>query len=113
MSHVKQFNDGDFKETVLKSDKPVLVDFWATWCGPCHMLAPIINDIADDFKDTVTVGKMDVDDNPVTASGFDIRSIPTLILFKDGKEATRLTGVRSKAEIADTIKYYIQAEAVA
>ena len=113
MSNVKHFTDSEFKTTVLQSDKPVLVDFWATWCGPCHMLAPTINDLADEFKDIITVGKMDVDDNPVTATSFDIRSIPTLILFKDGKEVTRLMGVRGKSEISETIKYYTQAEAVA
>jgi thioredoxin 1 len=77
------------------------------------MLAPIVKELADDFQGVITVGKMDVDDNPLTATGLDIRSIPTLILFKDGKEATRLTGVRSKNEIAETIRYFTRAEAMA
>jgi thioredoxin 1 len=113
MSNVKHFTDAEFKTAVLQSHKPVLVDFWATWCGPCHMLAPVVEELAANLEEEITVGKLDVDDNPVTATNYDIRSIPTLILFKDGSELTRLTGVRSKAEIAGTIKYYTNAETIA
>ena len=104
MSKVKHYTDNNFKSDVLDATVPVLVDFWATWCGPCHMLAPIVVELAEDLNGSVAVGKLDVDDNPETAAKYNIRSIPTLILFRDGKEVTRLIGVRSKTELADTIK---------
>jgi thioredoxin 1 len=113
MSKVKHFTDNDFKTEVLDADRPVLVDFWATWCGPCHMLAPTIEELAKTLDGTVSVGKLDVDDSPLTAASYDIRSIPTVILFKDGREVTRLLGVRSKKELADTVKYHTEAETLA
>ena len=82
----------NFEEEVLKSDKPVLVDFWATWCGPCRMLAPVIAQIAVKYEGTVKVGKVDVDENPELAESFNVSSIPTLILFKDGKPVAQRTG---------------------
>ena len=85
-------NDSNFEQEVLKSDKPVLVDFWATWCGPCRMLAPLISQIAIKFSDRIKVGKVDVDENPALAGSFGISSIPTLILFKDGKIISQRVG---------------------
>ena len=85
-------NDSNFEQEVLKSDKPVLVDFWATWCGPCRMLAPLISQIAIKFSDRIKVGKVDVDENPVLAESFNVSSIPTLLFFKDGKVVSQRVG---------------------
>ena len=92
-------NDSNFEQEVLKSDKPVLVDFWATWCGPCRMLAPIISQIATKFSDRIKVGKVDVDENPVLAESLGISSIPTLILFKDGQVVSQRVGGASMAVV--------------
>lgn len=89
----------NFDKVVLHSAGPVLVDFWATWCGPCRMLAPIVAELAEEHEETLTVGKVDVDDAPDLAARFDIVSIPTLILFRDGKPAARAIGYRTKQEL--------------
>ena len=85
-------NSSNFEEEVLGSKTPVLVDFWASWCGPCRMLAPVIAQIAVKYEGTVKVGKVDVDENPELAESFNVSSIPTLILFKDGKPVAQRTG---------------------
>ena len=85
-------NDSNFEQEVLKSGKPVLVDFWAPWCGPCRMLAPLISQIAIKYSDQIKVGKVDVDENPLLAQSFNISSIPSLILFKDGKVLSQRVG---------------------
>ena len=85
-------NESNFEQEVLKSDKPVLVDFWATWCGPCRMLAPLISQLAIKYSDFIKVGKVDVDENPLLAQSFNISSIPTLIFFKDGKILSQRVG---------------------
>ena len=85
-------NSSNFEEEVLGSKTPVLVDFWATWCGPCRMLAPVIAQIAVKYEGTVKLGKVDVDENPELAESFNVSSIPTLILFKDGKPVAQRTG---------------------
>ena len=85
-------NNSNFEQEVLKSDKPVLVDFWATWCGPCRMLAPLISQLAIKYSDRIKVGKVDVDENPLLAQSFNISSIPTLIMFKDGKVLSQRVG---------------------
>ena len=85
-------NSSNFEEEVLGSKTPVLVDFWATWCGPCRMLAPVIAQIAVKYEGTVKVGKVDVDENPELAESFNVSSIPTLILFKNGKPVAQRTG---------------------
>jgi len=90
------FTDANFDTEVLKSDLPVLVDAWASWCGPCLMLAPIIEELAKELEGKVKVGKMNVDENPETPSKFGIMSIPTVILFKEGKEVGRQVGFGGK-----------------
>ena len=93
----------NFEEEVIKSDKPVLVDFWATWCGPCRMIAPIVEQIAEENTD-IKVCKVDVDDQPELTSSFGIQSIPTLIVFKNGEIANKAVGARSKEAILEMLK---------
>lgn len=99
--------DDSFAADVLTSTTPVLVDFWAAWCGPCKVVAPVLEEIANEKAGVLTVAKIDVDANPSTARDFQVVSIPTLILFKDGKPVTRIVGAKGKAallkEIADVI----------
>ena len=96
---VLEFTDASFQKEVLKSDKPVLVDFWAEWCGPCKMLGPTIEELAKEYAGKIKVGKLNVDDNPQTSSKFGIRSIPALLLFKDGEVAGQMIGVQPKPVI--------------
>ena len=95
--------DSEFDSTVLQSERPVVLDFWAEWCQPCKMLAPTIEEIAGEYEDKVKIGKLNVDDNPKTATKYGIRGIPTLLFFKDGKVVQQVTGVKSKAEIKKII----------
>ena len=95
--------DSDFDSTVLQSEKPVVLDFWAEWCQPCKMLAPTIEEIAGEYEDKVKVGKLNVDDNPNTATKYGIRGIPTLLFIKGSKVVQQVTGVKSKAEIKKII----------
>src|SRR5919204_1702215 len=92
--------DQDFDRQVLQSDMPVLVDFWADWCGPCHLLAPVVEEIATEHAGTLRVAKLNVDDNPHMAQHFGVLSIPTLILFSGGQERGRVIGARAKDDIA-------------
>ena len=97
------FKQDSFKEEVLDSDKPVLVDFWAEWCGPCKMLTPTINEVADDYKDKAVIGKLNVDENPTVAAEYGIRSIPSLLFFKDGKVQKQIMGAVAKEEISSAL----------
>ncbi len=101
---VNHVTDGNFEQDVLQSAKPVLVDFWAEWCAPCRMLAPTIDAIAEQFGDSATVVKLNVDDNTTTAQRYGIKGIPTLILFSQGKEVERVVGATSKDSIARMIE---------
>jgi thioredoxin 1 len=96
-----EINDANFEELVLKSDKPVLVDFWAEWCGPCRMLGPIIEDLSDEFADKAIIGKVDVDSNQQFAAQFGVRNIPTVLVFKGGEMVNRQVGVAQKSVYAD------------
>lgn len=100
--------DQDFEAEVLKSEQPVLVDFWASWCGPCQMLAPIIEEIAEEFQGKIKVVKIDVDANPQSAQKYNILSIPTVIFFKNGQALTQLIGVQPKERFEEEIKKIIQ-----
>lgn len=91
-----EFKDDNFEQEVIKSAKPVLVDFWAPWCGPCQVMGPIIEELAKELNDKVKIGKMNVDENPETAGKFGIMSIPTLKVFKDGKAVKDFIGVQAK-----------------
>ena len=99
---VKLSNE-NFNKEVLNSEKPVLVDFWATWCGPCKMIAPIISEISEEFNNKVKVGKVNVDEEKELAIKYGISSIPTLVIFKDGKIAKTLIGFRAKEEIKEVL----------
>lgn len=91
--------DDSFSQDVLSSSTPVLVDFWATWCGPCKMVAPVLEEIASEKADAITIAKLDVDENPATARDFQVVSIPTMILFKDGQPVKRIVGAKGKAAL--------------
>jgi thioredoxin 1 len=107
--YVRQVNERDFDQVVLKSKTPVLVDFWAEWCGPCRTLAPVVEAIAEQYGDATRVLKLNVDDSPGVAQRYGIHGIPTLILFQDGVEKERIVGVASQEKISQRIDPYIRA----
>jgi len=99
-----ELTDNNFEELVLKSDKPVLVDFWAEWCGPCRMVAPIVNEIAAEYEGKAVVGKVDVDSNPGISNKYGIRNIPTILFFKDGVVADKQVGAVPKSMLVSKIE---------
>ncbi len=94
----------NFMDEVISSDKPVLIDFWASWCGPCKMLSPVLHEIAEEYAGSVKVGKVNVDEQPELANQFRVASIPMLVLFKDGKAVHSMVGYRPKEQIAAMLK---------
>ena len=105
--NVVEFTDANFQSEVISSDMPVLVDFWAPWCGPCRMLAPTIEALATEYVGRVRVGKMDTDNNPKIASDFGISSIPTVMLFKGGAMVSRWVGVTAKEKMAEAVNQHL------
>ncbi len=103
----KHFTDATFDAEVLKETKPVLVDFWASWCGPCRMIAPTIEEIAKELDGKAIVGKLNVDENMQTANGYGVQSIPTLLIFKNGKVVEQFIGVKEKDEIKEAILKHV------
>ncbi len=107
MADLLELTDDSFDQDVLKSDVPVLVDFWAAWCGPCKMVGPIVEEIAKDYDGKIKVGKVDVDNNRQTAMNFGIRSIPTILLFKGGDVVETVIGAAPKAQIVEKISKHL------
>ena len=108
---VREVKDDNFTQVVLQSERTVLVDFWAPWCGPCRALAPTLEEVAAARVDRARVVKLNVDTSPISAERFAVRAIPTLILFKNGREVERLLGAASRSEIMRKIDHYMEAEA--
>jgi len=104
MSHPSDTSDATFETDVLGNDAPVLVDFWAPWCGPCRMVAPIVEELAEDYDGRVKFVKLNTDENPQVAGKYGIRSIPTLLVFKDGEPVSEIVGFRPKGELAKRLE---------
>ena len=109
--HVKEFTEDNFETEVLRSDRPVLVDFWAEWCGPCRMLAPTIDKLAADYAGRVKVGKVDTDSNRDISMKYGISSIPTVILFKNGQIAQKFIGLRQERDFKAALDEHVEAAA--
>ena len=107
MSSASAVTDASFKDDVLESDVPVLVDFWAPWCGPCRMVAPVVDEIAEQYEGQVKVVKLNTDENPQVASQYGIRSIPTLMIFKGGQRVDMVVGAVPKTTLANTLEKYL------
>ena len=104
MANEIELTNDNFEQEVLKADTPVLVDFWAEWCGPCRMIAPVVGELAGEFSGKLKVGKVNVDNNQQVAATYGIRSIPTLLLFKAGEVVNQMVGVQPKEKIAEAIE---------
>ncbi|MBD3233386.1 MAG: thioredoxin [candidate division Zixibacteria bacterium] len=107
MANITEFTDSNWDDEVLKSDLPVVIDFWAEWCGPCRMVAPIVEELSDEYNGKVKFGKLDVDNNSGTAARYGIRSIPTLLIFKNGDEVGRLIGAKPKNQMVKELEPHI------
>ena len=103
-ANITILTDDNFEEEVLNADEPVLVDFWATWCGPCRKIAPIVEELADEFEGEAKVGKVDVDENPQTAQEYGVRSIPTLLFFKNGEVQEQVVGAAGKQPLEENLE---------
>ena len=106
-AHIVHTTDATFAQDVLKSDKPVLLDFWAEWCGPCKMITPTLEEMKSDYAGRLKIFKLNVDDAPETARRFDVMSIPTLILFKDGEPSLRIVGAKGKGQLLQEIDPFL------
>ncbi len=113
MAYPVAISDASFEQEVVNADKPVLVDFWAEWCGPCRMIAPVLEKLAEEYAGSLKIAKLDVDNNPEIAEQFEVMSIPTMILFKDGKPVERMVGYVPRARLLSKIKPYIGTAATA
>ncbi|BAZ84651.1 thioredoxin [Dolichospermum compactum] len=107
MSAAEQVTDSTFQQKVIDSDVPVLVDFWAPWCGPCRMVAPVVDEIATQYGEQLKVVKVNTDENPQIASQYGIRSIPTLMIFKDGQKVDMVVGAVPKTTLSNTLEKYL------
>ena len=107
MSSASAVTDASFKDDVLESDVPVLVDFWAPWCGPCRMVAPVVEEIAEQYEGQIKVVKLNTDENPQVASQYGIRSIPTLMIFQGGQRVDMVAGAVPKTTLANTLEKYL------
>ena len=105
--NIVHLTDDNFEEEVLKSDVPVLVDYWAEWCGPCRMIAPILDDIAEEYKSKLKVAKLNIDENPMTPPKYNIRGIPTLMLFKEGNVEATKVGALSKSQLSAFVDTHV------
>jgi thioredoxin 1 len=103
MANVTEFTDASFKGDVLQSEVPVLVDFWAPWCGPCRMIAPVVEELSNENQGTFKIGKVNIDDNPDVAMNYNVSSIPTLMIFKGGQVVERFVGVQPKSRLQQAI----------
>ncbi|GAC1446185.1 MAG: thioredoxin TrxA [Pyrinomonadaceae bacterium] len=111
--YVKEVSDASFEQDVLQSKPPVLVDFWAAWCAPCRMIAPVVEALAEQYRESASVVKLNVDENPSISQRYGIKGIPTLILFRDGKEVERIVGAASKESLSRLIEKYTSGAAAA
>ena len=109
-SHTLTFTDADFDSKVLQSEQPVLVDFWAIWCGPCRMMAPVIDSLAKKYAGRVRVGKLDVDHNPASAQRYNVRGIPTMLLFKNGQVVDQVVGSVPEDRLAAKLERHVGAQ---
>jgi thioredoxin 1 len=108
MSKPIQVSDDEFEQQVLKAEKPVLVDFWATWCKPCTMISPIVDELAEEFEGKINFVKVDIDKNPKTPAQYSVRSIPTLLVFKNGEPVSHIVGLRPKVELKKNLESMLE-----
>lgn len=105
-----EFTDANFQEEVLQNDKITLIDLWAEWCGPCRMMSPVVEELAKEYKDRVRVGKLNVDDNPEVPTNYNVRGIPTFLLFKNGELKEKIVGAQTKKFLQDKIEAQLSAK---